>query len=157
MHEKKNHKSTIIALTTSKGDISNSGFNSIMMVKDRCPTIKHCETCTKFIITADWQPGKKKNHRRKIIVTVKYSRKCTFESHRGWFLSFISKIEAHPWCSFLKSYDENLSEIRNQLVSCFLKDHCNWLLSHCSAKVCDFFSNATNPKRGKEKENHFGC
>ena len=20
-----------------------------------------------------------------------------------------------------------------------LKDHCNWLLSHCSAKVCDFF------------------
>ena len=64
MHEKKNHKSTIIALTTLKGNISNSGFNSIMMyycVKDRCPTIKHCETCAKFIITADWQPEKKKN------------------------------------------------------------------------------------------------
>ena len=38
-----------------------------------------------------------------------------------------------------------------------LKDHCNWFLSHCSAKVCDFFSNTTNPERGKEKENHFGC
>ena len=99
MHEKKNHKSTIIALTTLKGNISNSGFNSIMMyycVKDRCPTIKHCETCAKFIITADLQPGKKKNDWRKIIITVKYSRKCTFESRRGWFLSFISKVEAHP-------------------------------------------------------------
>ena len=53
MHEKKNHKSTVIALTNSKGNISNSGFNSIVMIKDRCPTIRRCETCTKVIITAD--------------------------------------------------------------------------------------------------------
>ena len=41
-------------------------------------------------------------------------------------------------------------------MSCFLKDHCNRLLSHCSVKGCDFFPNTTNPEKGKEKENHFG-
>ena len=42
-------------------------------------------------------------------------------------------------------------------MSCFLKDHCNRFLSHCSAKVCDFFfSNTTNPERGKEKETILG-
>ena len=84
------------------------------------------------------------------------NRKCTFESPCGWFLSLTSKIEAHPKASFFKSFDENLSEIRNQLVSCFLKDHCKRLLSHCSVKGCDFFPNTTNPEKGKEKENHFG-
>ena len=72
-----------------------------------------------------------------------------FESPCGWFLSFTSKIEAHPQASFLKSFDENLSEIRNQLVSCFLKDHCNRFLSHCSAKVCDFFFQYDKPREGK--------
>ena len=74
-----------------------------------------------------------------------------FESPCGWFLSFTSKIEAHPWASFLKSFDENLSEIRNQLVSCFLKDHRNWLLSHCSAKACDIFFQYDKPREGKEE------
>ena len=34
-------------------------------------------------------------------------------------------------------------------MSCFLKDHCNRLLSHCSVKGCDFFSQYDKPREGK--------
>ena len=34
-------------------------------------------------------------------------------------------------------------------MSCFLKDHCNWLLSHCSAKACDIFFQYDKPREGK--------
>ena len=34
-------------------------------------------------------------------------------------------------------------------MSCFLKDLCNRLLSHCSVKGCDFFSQYDKPREGK--------
>ena len=36
-------------------------------------------------------------------------------------------------------------------MSCFLKDHCNWLLSHCSAKACDIFFPIRQTQRGERR------